>query len=246
MRSLSAMRSVLYPYTRPIFAIVGVGAAGLANGGIFELPQRIVAAESPTSWPTSALELAASGAQVAVGVAGIRSIMRGQGRIIWMSHSYERWAWGIAFGSLPIAAAASAYETLYGGDRAHVLLTPAAGGMLAATLGERLGSKVGLVSLPALAGVGLASAAAAIAGDPRGERVAGMLQRTSLLLLPALHVCLPVYTMSAQGALGLTWFWMAAAAPTLEDTRVGQNLFLTFGSASLLCLLRCRNPVCSF
>ena len=103
--------------------------------------------------------------------------------------------------------------------RSATLLAPSAGAALAATAGERLGSTVGRVLFPALTGVGLLSAIVAkYNGDWRGERAAHALQACALALLPALQLaCLPVYTLSMQGAVGCAWLWMAAALPTLDD-----------------------------
>uniref|UniRef100_A0A7S2IT75 Uncharacterized protein n=1 Tax=Haptolina brevifila TaxID=156173 RepID=A0A7S2IT75_9EUKA len=126
------------------------------------------------------------------------------------------------------------------------MLAPGAGSLLAVIAGERLGSSIGRICLPVFVGVGAVSAAAALGGDARGERVAGTLQRAALLLLPALHGCLPVYTMSAPSALGLVWFMLAAAAPTFEETRVGQHLGCAVGAASMLRVLRTRVPICHF
>ena len=70
----------------------------------------------------------------------------------------------------------------------------------------------------------------------------------SLLLLPALHaVCLPVYTLSAQTALGIAWFHAAAAWSTLDDApKAVQRVLIAVGAASVLrCLCR-RAPICHF
>ena len=74
------------------------------------------------------------------------------------------------------------------------------------------------MALPALAGVGLLSVVAALCGDARGERAALALQVGTLVLLPTLQLgCLPVYTLSLQGALSCAWLWMAATATALDD-----------------------------
>ena len=257
-QTLTAARFALYRYTRPAFALAGVGSIVVADVAMAHPQEAKPSKLASTSSAESILERVALLPMGAVGLAGVVAVLRGQAGLVWLGHSYERWAWSTAFGSLPVAAAVAAAGCSSGtsssgidsaaAEQLHYLLAPAAGALLAAVAGERLGSAVGRVLLPALTGIGALSAAAAVQGDSRGERVASDLQTAALLLLPALHVtCLPVYTLSGQSGLGLAWFHAAAAWSTLDDSpKAVQRALLAVGAASLLRTLCRRAPICHF
>ena len=181
----------------------------------------------------------------AVGAVGVASVFRGRAGL-WLSHPFERWSWLAAFGSLSITAVATCHDIVYGLDNAHSMLAPGAGAAIAVTAGERLGSTVGRVCAPVLIGTGALAALAAASGDPGGKRAASVLELSALALLPALHVCLPVYSLSSTGLMGLTWFGFAAYASTSEETWNAQHIFLAIGAASTLRTLRARVPICHF
>lgn len=251
--SLGAARAALYPYTRPLFGLAGLGTALVADGALVQLPQASGRPQAPPEGSmTRYMELTTSGMLAAVGIVGSLAVLRRRAGLAWLSHPYERWAWAGAYGSLPLVAAAAAVDASQdGGDRAQALLAPAAGAVLATTAGERLGSNVGRACVPLLTGLGCVAAAMALGGDPRGESAAGSLQRATLMLLPALQVgCLPVYTLSAQGTVGLLWLGMAAYSatlpPSMEEGRASRHLFCAIGAASVLRTLCARRPICQF
>ena len=248
--TLMATRAALYPYTRPLFAAVGIGTAAIADGA---LGSPFASSRTALAAPADSFEEQAALLPVAaVGLVGVAAVLRGHAGLIWMSHSYERWAWVTAFGCLPVAVAATAVnhqrKTATDAEELRFLLAPSVGAALAAVAGERLGSAVGRVLLPTLTGIGALSAGAAFFGDERGKRVASDLQSAALILMPALHaVCLPVYTLSAHTVLGIAWFHAAAAWSTLDDApKAVQRVLLAVGAASVLrCLCR-RAPICHF
>ena len=242
--SLAATRVRLYAYTRPAFAVVGSTAA-VAFDTFREQP-----AETRTSNAVGdhASQLAAVPSLV-VGVAGVAAVASRLGRMSWLSHTYEAWAWGLSYGGLAFAAGAASL-----GCDDVTLLTPSACAAVAAIAGERLGSTVGRVLLPTLVAAGAASCGAALHGDERGARCAHALQASALVLLPALQLgCLPVYTLSLQGALACAWLWMAASATALDSApplapspEAARHALVAVGAASLLRTLVTRVPICHF
>ena len=115
------------------------------------------------------------------------------------------------------------------------------------------GSTLGRVLTPTLGALGAASCAACVLmGDRRGELA---LQCWAALLLPALHLCLPVYTLSAEATLSCCWFLVTLGsvassfeAPDESDlsTAAIQNLLLACGAASLHRTLMKRAPICQY
>ena len=244
--TLSAARQRLDPYTRPSFALLGTSTAAALEYFVQQNPPQPT---PKTKAPLPEEERFASIPLIGVGVAGVVAIATPYSGLKWLAHGYERWAWTACYGGLSIAGAG----TLLGyRDESATLLAPSAGAALAATAGERLGSTVGRVLFPALTGVGLLSAIVAkYNGDWRGERAAHALQACALALLPALQLaCLPVYTLSMQGAVGCAWLWMAAALPTLDDElappEATRQLLLSVGAASILRTMVTRRPICQF
>ena len=244
--SLTAARSRLYAYTRPAFAVIGFSTAAAFDT---YAPPREPSSHDAEQRRDRLMALPLLG----VGVAGVAAVARGYSGARWLAHSYERYAWAIAYGGLSVAAG----ETLLGvTQRADpsVVCAPSAGAALAAIAGERLGSPVGRLLLPALTLTGLFSAGAAMNGDARGERVAQALQVSALALMPTMQLaCLPVYTLSVQGALAGAWLWMAAAAhafnstpPLASSPEAATQLLLAVGGASFLRTLLARVPICKF
>lgn len=241
---LSALRARLYTYTRPTFALVG-GAAALA----FDTRAPPAPAKSSSSTPGLVANVTAL-PMLAVGGAGVVAVLRRHGRLSWLSHPYEFWAWGTAYAGLSVAGGAA----LLGMGQDVTLLAPAAGAVLAATAGERLGSAVGRALLPTLATVGIVSAGAALRGDPHGARAVQALHVSALVLLPVLQLsCLPVYTLSVQGAFAWAWVLLAAGATALESAPplapspdATRQMLLAVGGASFLRTLLTRAPICHF
>ena len=273
MQTLSVTRAALFRYTRPAFALAGAGAIAVSDYVLLSPEAKGTAKDqdamlgSKRTASDRMIEQAALIPVAVVGAAGCFAVLRGHSRLIWLSHSYERWAWATAFGCLPIAAAvtavagsgaadgggdadATATETLVSDAEAKefAMLAPSAGALLAAVAGERLGSAVGRVLLPTLTGIGLLSATAALLGEHHGVRASAVLECSTLILLPALHaVCLPVYSLSLQAGLGLAWFHAAAAWSMVEDSpKATQRLLLAVGAASVLRTLCRRAPICHF
>jgi hypothetical protein len=247
---LSHARAALYPYTRPLFAAVGAGAVALADGSVLDVPSRAgpptrEAAAEPSQFSRVQAQVAYVPSLI-VGGAGVLATLRRYRGLVWLSHGYERWAWKAAFGSLSASACLGILDAGSKHDRAHNLLAPGAGALLAVVAGERLGSTVGRVLFPSLTALGVVSAAAALQDDPHGARASAVLQVASLILLPSLHACLPTYTLSSQGLLGLVWLGMAAFASTQDETRLGEPLFLAVGAASILRTVVLRAPICQF
>ena len=110
------------------------------------------------------------------------AVLGRRGGLGWLSYGYERFAWGVVYGSLAASAtttlAASDHHSGGGGgiskrlhwklmlrrpwrSAARTHLTPGAGAALAATAGERLGSAVGLPLVLTLTGAGCIAAAVA-------------------------------------------------------------------------------------
>ena len=248
--SLTAVRARLYGYTRPAFACLGVSAAVAAD--TLALPQPTREREEREEPPPSSSRLAAL-PLLAIGTAGVVAVARRHARLSWLAHGYESWAWGVAYGGLSAAAVAALLPGIPHGEDAS-LLAPSAGAALAATAGERLGSAVGRAAFPALVGVGVLSAGAALRGDAFGERAARALQMSALVLLPALQLaCPPVYTLSLQGTLACAWIGMGAGATALESTpalfpspEAARHVLVAVGAASLLRTLATRAPLCQF
>lgn len=243
MATLSGVRARMYPWTRPAFALLGGTTAAAFDA--YAPPSSEAARPLSTADSSRLAALPA----LLVGTAGVYAVATRYGRLCWLAHPYEAWAWGLAYGGLAAAAGA----TLVGcSEHYAALLAPSAGAALAATAGERLGSVAGRALAPALVSVGLLSAGAALAGDARGERAARALQASALVLLPSLQlVCLPVYTLSVQGALAGAWLWMAAAvtafdAPLASSPEDSRHVLVAVGAASLLRTLATRAPVCQF
>ena len=223
MLTLGAKRAAQYGYTRPIF---GAAAIGLGYAVSTHTPPLT---PPPCSGAVDALSLLPL---AAAGLVGAASAWRGRIGYGWLAHRHERVCWCVAFGGLTVAAGVeaaaavtrspkpapgsdpgSASEPSSGpGSRREqppLLLGTSAACVLAATAGERLGSGLGRVLVPSLGALGLMSAAAALAlGDSRGELA---LRGVAAALVPALHLCLPVYSLSADGAIASFW-WLAALA----------------------------------
>lgn len=264
MLSLGAKRAAQYGYTRPIF---GAAAIGLGYSVSAHTPQAL------TPPPCSgALDVASLVPLAAAGLIGAVSAWRGRIGYGWLAHRHERACWCVAFGGLTVAAGVEAAAAVARspkpaaaaavgrqGERAKppLLLGTSAACVLAATAGERLGSALGRVLVPSLGALGLVSAAAALAlGDSRGELA---LRCVAAALVPALHLCLPVYSLSADGALASFW-WLAALAvaasevepPGLErpgdvvSAAALQHMLLALGALSLHRTLLRRVPVCHY
>lgn len=241
---LSGQRRALYVYTRPAFGLAGcgLGYAAVQQPRDEDLDEtQLVARERGTADLISLVPLAMSG------LLGVAAVARGYGGLGWLAHPYERWAWGIAFGSLPIAAGAGAYA---GESAPPPLLGLGAGFALAATAGERLGPAVGRFLLPPAALLaGYAAGSATQRGDGRPERA---LQACALLLLPALHICPPVYTLGAQALVSYSWLGVAAFAATMDASfpllppACVSNAAVAAGAASLLRVLVARRPICQY
>ena len=223
MLTLGAKRAAQYGYTRPTF---GAAAIGLGYAVSTHTPPLT---PPPCSGAVDALSLLPL---AAAGLVGAASAWRGRIGYGWLAHRHERACWCVAFGGLTVAAGVeaaaavarspkpapgsapgSASEPSSGpGSRREqppLLLGTSAACVLAATAGERLGSGLGRVLVPSLGALGLMSAAAALAlGDSRGELA---LRGVAAALVPALHLCLPVYSLSADGAIASFW-WLAALA----------------------------------
>lgn len=261
MITLGAKRAALYGYTRPIFgaAAIGLGYSSM-HTPLLQPP--------PCSGAVDALSLVPL---AAAGLVGAASAWRGRIGYSWLAHRYERVCWSVAFGGLTVAAGVEATAAMRspkptsgptsgpisGREQPSLLLGTSAACILAATAGERLGSGLGRVLVPALGALGLVSAVAALAlGDTRGELA---LRVVAAALVPALHLCLPVYTLSADGALASCW-WLAALAVAASDVeppgveRPGdvlsaaalQHVLLAVGALSLHRMLLRRVPVCRF
>ena len=252
MLSLGAKRAAQYGYTRPIF---GAAAIGLGYSVSTHTPQ--VLTPPPCS---GAVDVASLVPLAAAGLIGAVSAWRGRIGYGWLAHRHERACWCIAFGGLTVAAgveAAAAVARSPEVDQPPLLLGTSAACVLAATAGERLGSGLGRVLVPSLGALGLVSAVAALAlGDSRGELA---LRCVAAALVPALHLCLPVYSLSADGALASFW-WLAALAvaasevepPGLErpgdvvSAAALQHMLLALGALSLHRTLLRRVPVCHY
>ena len=127
-----------------------------------------------------------------------------------------------------------------------------------ATAGERLGSTVGrAMLLPAAASFAVSAAAAGGAVSRRAEDASQCVMVTLSLLL---HVLPPVHTLSARGAVSLSWLAAAAvcssgpaaAARARADVDAaasaerGSNLLLACGLVSLCLTLVRRAPICHY
>ena len=185
--TLRAVRLSQYTYTRPACALIGVGTVYTVDGLIDGTANDHHAAPADTLPPQAAtgLERMAALPLLAVGVSGTMAVLGRRGGLGWLSYGYERFAWGVVYGSLAASAtttlAASDHHSGGGGGSiskrphcdadaeatrgvsaiAHALLTPGAGAALAATAGERLGSAVGLPLVLTLTGAGCIAAAVA-------------------------------------------------------------------------------------
>lgn len=257
MKTLLAARSRLYAYTRPTFALAGAAtAASFYNFAPPQIPpsDRCISQRHPED-RLAALPAFAVGIAGVAAIVGRRQLALRPGGLHWLAHGYEAWAWGIAYGGLALMATPALLGiSLPEGDDT-VLLAPSAGAMLAAISGERLGAVAGRALLPALTGFGvLCACASTMGGDARGTRGAHALQATALVLLPALQLsCLPVYTLSLQGALACAWWYLAAGTTSLDtppplapSPEAARDVLLAIGAASLLRTLITRVPVCQF
>lgn len=258
--SLTAQRAALYRFTRPAFVGASLGlipvAAVVHGTGSEELVS--LSTSRGVGDAVSLLPL------VATGVLGAASAWRGRHGYRWLAHGYEQLGWTAAYGGLAVAATAQAASALTldaaaaaapAGDREPppLLLGASAACALAVTVGERLGSGLGRVLTPTLGALGVASCCACIlTGDRRGEVA---LQCWAALLLPALHVCLPVYTRSADATLSCLWFLVTLGSVALSfeapdewglSTAAVQNLLLACGAASLHRTLIRRAPICQY
>ena len=263
MLTLGAKRAAHYGYTRPIF---GAAAIGLGYSVSTHAPPLT---PPPCSGAVDALSLLPL---AAAGLVGAASAWRGRIGYSWLAHRYERVCWCVAFGGLTVAAgvegaaavarspkpaAGSAAGPTSRREQPPLLLGLSAACVLAATAGERLGSGLGRVLVPSLGALGLVSAVAVLAlGDSRGELA---LRGVAAALVPALHLCLPVYSLSADGALASLW-WLAALAvaasevepPGLErpgdvvSAAALQHMLLALGALSLHRTLLRRVPVCRY
>jgi len=249
--SLTAQRAALYRFTRPAYGVAAVGVCMAI--GPEELPA--LSTSRGVADAVSLLPLAATG------VLGAASAWRGRHGYRWLAHGYEQLGWTAAFGGLAVAAAVQGASALTLDAAAAaperepppLLLGASAACALAVTVGERLGSGLGRVLTPTLGALGVASCAACVLmGDRRGELA---LQCWAALLLPALHLCLPVYTLSAEATLSCCWFLVAlgSAASSFEapdesgfSTAAIQNLLLACGAASLHRTLMKRAPICQY
>ena len=259
MLTLGRKRAALYGYTRPIF---GAAALGLGYSALTHTPPLQPPPYSGAKDALSLLPLAAAG------VVGAVSAWRGRIGYGWLAHRYERVGWCAAFGGLTVAACVEAAATLARrpkptsghaapGEQPPLLVGTSAACVLAVTAGERLGSGLGRVLVPSLGALGLLSAVAALAlGDARGELA---LRGGAAALVPVLHLCLPVYTLSVDGAIASCW-WLAALAVATSSVeppgaeRPGdvlsaaglQHVLLAVGALSLHRTLLRRVPVCRF
>ena len=219
MLTLGAKRVAQYRYTRPIF-----GAAAIGLGYFFSTH-----APPLTSPPVrrdrvaEAIDALSLLPLAATGLVGAASAWHGRSGYGWLAYRHERLCWCVAFGGMTVAAGVEAAAALARSPKPHgsrpnsgpasrreappLLLGTAAACVLAATAGERLGSGLGRVLVPSLGALGLVSAVAALAlGDSRGELA---LRGVAAALVPALHCCLPVYSLSSDGAFASLW-WLAA------------------------------------
>ena len=79
---------------------------------------------------------------------------------------------------------------------------------------------------------------------------------TTTVLVPALHVCMPVYTLSVDGALACSCWSLAAYAVAAseaeppEETGLSsaavQHLLLAVGTLSLHRVMLRRAPICQY
>ena len=214
MLTLGAKRVAQYSYTRPIF---GAAAIGLGYSVSTHTPPLT---PPPCSGAVDALSLLPL---AAAGLVGAASAWHGRSGYGWLAYRHERLCWCVAFGGMTVAAGVEAAAAMARSPKAHgsrpnsgpasrrepppLLLGTSAACVLAATAGERLGSGLGRVLVPSLGALGLVSAVTALAlGDSRGELA---LRGVAAALVPALHCCLPVHSLSADGALASLW-WLAA------------------------------------
>ena len=258
MQSLASIRTAMYGRSRPAFALLGAGVVGMDLCGTLPKPEHPPCSrELPSPSSTVAIDRLSLASLATIGLVGAGAVVCGHGRLSWLNHAYERYAWSLAYGGLALAAAAGALSA--DADRSAAVFAPSTGAVLAAVAGERLGSTVGRCALPVLAGVGVIAAVAALHGDRRGERVACSLEAASLVLLPALHLgCLPVYSSSAQSTLSVAWLWLGVWLPrtSIDELQLAEacgvspsaatRLLLTVGAASMLRTLLTRAPICSF
>lgn len=249
--SLTGQRTALYRFTRPAYGVVAVGVCTAI--GPEELPA--LSTSHGVADAVSLLPLATTG------VLGAASAWRGRQGYRWLAHGYEQLGWTAAFGGLAVAAAVQATSALTLDAAAEppnqepppLLLGASAACALAVTVGERLGSGLGRVLTPTLGALGVASCGACVVmGDQRGELT---MQCLAALLLPALHLCLPVYTLSAEASLSCCWFLvtLGSVASSFEvpddsgfSTAAIQNLLLGAGAASLHRTLLRRAPICQY
>ena len=253
MVPLSAKRAAHYGYTRPAFGAAALGVAGYSAS--VHLPGRPNASlPPPATGVADALSLLPL---AAAGVLGAASAWRGRSGYGWLAHHYERVCWTTAFGGLTAASAleaAAAVTQRPGRDEGPpLLLGTSAACALSVTAGERLGSGLGRVLAPALGALGVLSAATALAaGDARGELA---LRCVAAALVPALHLCLPVYTLSVDGTVACAWLLAAVAVAASgvdppEETGLSaaalQHLLIALGTLSLHRTLLRRAPVCQY
>ena len=261
MLSLGAKRAALYGYTRPAFGVAALGLGYCSDSLQPAQPETrgAVAAARERGGLADALSLLPL---AAAGLVGAASAWRGRSGYGWLAHHYERACWATAFAGLTAAAGVEAVVAVTQGPRGDdeeqqrppLLLGVSAACVLSATAGERLGSGLGRVLAPALVGLSLLSSAAALAGgDARGEQA---LRTVAYVLVPALHVCMPVYTLSVDGALACSCWSLAAYAVAASEAELPeetglssaavQHLLLAVGTLSLHRVMLRRAPICQY
>ena len=194
IQSLSSRRRALYAYTRPAFALA---APAIAVAADWLSPAPLNAAERPA---IGAVDRACLAPLAAAGGFGALSVLRRRGGLGWLAHAHERYAWAAAFGGMGLAAAAWCTQSI---EQHPLMIGPSAACALVATAGERLGGAVGRTAcLPAATAAIFASAWSFSHGDSRPER---LVQGSALLLLPLLHLCPAVYTLTGNSLLSLSW-----------------------------------------
>lgn len=241
--ALSARRQALYWFTRPSFALTTFGT------GYCMIEFNKTSPARPPRKIETPVDRAGQIAMAVSGIVGVVAVLQRRGGFSWLAHSYERVAWAGAFGGVT-AASAFQSETKDG--------TPplgfSAGCALAATAGERLGSSVGLMLLGplALAGAGCVAFANST-GDQTYEQA---FESSALLLLPLLHACPPVHTLSVSALISLSWLGAAALAESQDagisigdvtlSPRCMSNLLIAAGTLSFMRVHVARRPICQY
>lgn len=198
------------------------------------------------------------------GCLGVAACVTRRGGLAWLSQPYELFAWASCFGGVGAQAALALAQPAQApppqppphAHPQHALLGLSAAAALAAIAGERLGTAAGRVLVVPLLAAGAASVVGASQAHSAvckpSECAATVVQRAALFLIPAMQaLCLPVHTLSGQGAFAASWFVLAAYMRGMEETPVvsptaAHQLLLGAGTASVLRTLIMRRPLCQY